>query len=203
MKNYERKSVEGLSLFIFLCSVLANTSYVSLAQLRIAILHSRAICNVSRPQGLSVIFRIPTIDARFWAATLPFIVGSLGTLVFDFIILTQARLYADDAGYSPVASEQLQDEPHELEHEHEHGATVGTAAFGAVTRARREAAAARSQSNVSGLSTAEQLTLSELPDEIGNDYGNDNGRAERDDDLHSEASEASARGASSSRKARR
>lgn len=37
--------------------------------------------------GLSVLLRKPRIDGEFWRATFPFILGSVGTMVFDFVIL--------------------------------------------------------------------------------------------------------------------
>jgi len=78
--NYRRKSVEGMSLFIFIASICANTTY-----------------------GFSVIFRIPEVDAKFYTSTLPYIIGSLGTLIFDFIIIYQSNIYGKEPAYQPIA----------------------------------------------------------------------------------------------------
>jgi hypothetical protein len=43
--------------------------------------------------GAAILLRFPVIDLHFWAATFPFIVGSLGVLVFDITTLVQASMY--------------------------------------------------------------------------------------------------------------
>eukprot|EP00128_Syssomonas_multiformis_P016339 Colp12_sorted_trinity150504_noHs@2727 len=74
--NYRRKSVAGLSKIMFTLAVLANLSY-----------------------GLSIILRLPAIDDHFFEATLPYVIGSLGTLIFDSMIMMQTWLYRKQAGY--------------------------------------------------------------------------------------------------------
>jgi uncharacterized protein with PQ loop repeat len=68
--NFEFKSVEGISVLMFIITVCANLSY-----------------------GLAIILRIPTIDDDFYKTKLPYLIGSMGTLIFDFIILFQSILY--------------------------------------------------------------------------------------------------------------
>jgi len=79
--NYQRKSVEGLSVLMFICSVCANIAY-----------------------GLSVLLRTPHINPRFWETAFPYIIGSIGTLGFDAMILTQAYLYMG-SGYKRIEGE--------------------------------------------------------------------------------------------------
>ena len=43
--------------------------------------------------GASVVLRLPELDQRFYAGILPYIVGSLGVVVFDIVTLLQARHY--------------------------------------------------------------------------------------------------------------
>jgi len=76
VKNYRRKNIEGLSMFLFISSLMANISY-----------------------GISVILRIPAIDNKFFESTFPYLLGSLGTLVWDVTILVQANLYKGDNSY--------------------------------------------------------------------------------------------------------
>lgn len=45
--------------------------------------------------GLSILLRLPKLDETFVLDTLPYLIGSVGTLLFDFIIITQAHLYKD------------------------------------------------------------------------------------------------------------
>jgi hypothetical protein len=68
---------------MFLCSVAANCTY-----------------------GLSILFRVPSIDAQFFASTFPYIVGSIGVIIFDFIILWQSKHYRieDSADVASPAS---------------------------------------------------------------------------------------------------
>lgn len=80
VKNWQRKSVEGLSLGLFFCSVSANTFY-----------------------GMGIILRTPQLDAKFYRNVLPYIIGSMGTLVFDITILAQAWLYRGAHAYQPLA----------------------------------------------------------------------------------------------------
>ena len=44
--------------------------------------------------GASVILRFPKVNVEFYATILPFLFGSLGTLLFDICILIQSRIYA-------------------------------------------------------------------------------------------------------------
>lgn len=70
IKNYRRKSVEGLSLVMFFCAVMGNTTY-----------------------GLGVLLKDSSRKAI--AKSLPWLVGSLGTLFFDFFIMLQFSFYKD------------------------------------------------------------------------------------------------------------
>eukprot|EP00924_Labyrinthula_sp_SR-Ha-C_P008049 snap_masked-scaffold_11-processed-gene-1.33-mRNA-1 protein AED:0.41 eAED:0.41 QI:0/0/0/0.5/1/1/4/0/177 len=68
IKNWKRKSVEGLSMIMFTCAILGNLTY-----------------------GLSIIFQLPDENKPkdLLYHSLPWLIGSLGTLSFDFIILFQ------------------------------------------------------------------------------------------------------------------
>lgn len=78
-ENYRRKSVEGLAMAMFVMAAGANTCY-----------------------GLSIVLRAPAVDSKFWGATLPFIIGSMGTLIFDATILIQAILYNKEPAYKEI-----------------------------------------------------------------------------------------------------
>ena len=67
-KNYKRKSVEGLSWIMFLAAVLGNTSY-----------------------ALGVLLRLKNYEG--FVKTLPWMVGSLGTIACDLTILIQYVCY--------------------------------------------------------------------------------------------------------------
>lgn len=79
VQNFERKSVHGLSIVMFALAITANLCY-----------------------GGSIIFKLPKIDAEFWEVRFPYLFGSLGTLVFDVIIMVQAYMY----GISPPPEEE-------------------------------------------------------------------------------------------------
>ncbi|KAI9352805.1 PQ loop repeat-domain-containing protein [Obelidium mucronatum] len=68
--NYERKSVEGVSIALFILTLSANIMY-----------------------GAQIILRGVTLDRNFYMAVLPFIIGSTGTLLFDTILIHQAYIY--------------------------------------------------------------------------------------------------------------
>lgn len=67
-KNFKRKSVEGISIFMFVITVLGNLTY-----------------------GLSVIMEDTSLV--FLCRHLPWLVGSIGTLVFDVTLLLQFWVY--------------------------------------------------------------------------------------------------------------
>ena len=71
LHNFQRQSTRGLSLSLFVLSILANLCY-----------------------GVSVCLRLGEAEAgKFWRATAPFLLGSLGTIVLDGVILMQSALY--------------------------------------------------------------------------------------------------------------
>nr|CDS31326.1 PQ loop repeat containing protein 2 [Hymenolepis microstoma] len=69
--NWRRKSTEGLSIFLFVLAALGNTFYA---------------CQIF----------IRSIDAYFVVKSLPWILGSLGMLIFDFIIFSQFWRYKNN-----------------------------------------------------------------------------------------------------------
>ncbi|KAI8904313.1 PQ loop repeat-domain-containing protein [Gorgonomyces haynaldii] len=69
-ENYKLKSVKGLSGALLILTVLGNVTY-----------------------GLSILLRFPPIDNVFFESTLPYLIGSMGTLIFDFATLGQAYYY--------------------------------------------------------------------------------------------------------------
>eukprot|EP01135_Chromosphaera_perkinsii_P012463 Nk52_evm74s2657 gene=Nk52_evmTU74s2657 len=68
LKNIERQSCEGLSIFMFIMGVLGNLTY-------------------------SASIFVWSMDAQFLWEKLPWIIGSLGTLAFDFAIFVQFFIY--------------------------------------------------------------------------------------------------------------
>jgi uncharacterized protein with PQ loop repeat len=68
--NYRHKSVQGLSIMLFVLTVAANISY-----------------------GVAIITRLPEMNEQFFKGTLPYLIGSLGTLLFDLTILGQSFYY--------------------------------------------------------------------------------------------------------------
>jgi uncharacterized protein with PQ loop repeat len=71
-KNYKRKSVEGLAVGMFMITLTANLLY-----------------------GFSIILRKPVVDTLFWETTFAYIVGSIGTVMFDIALLVQSFIYRE------------------------------------------------------------------------------------------------------------
>jgi uncharacterized protein with PQ loop repeat len=69
IKNYNRKSVRGLSFYMFGLAIVGNVGY-----------------------GFSVLLRLDP-DPDFYLSTFPYLVGSLGVLGFDLFTLFQASIY--------------------------------------------------------------------------------------------------------------
>lgn len=67
-KNYQRKSTKGLSLWMFLMAVMGNLTY-----------------------ALGILLQ--SVEVDFIVDHLPWLVGSIGTLCFDFTIFCQFLLY--------------------------------------------------------------------------------------------------------------
>ncbi|KAH8833681.1 PQ loop repeat-domain-containing protein [Flagelloscypha sp. PMI_526] len=74
-KNFVRKSVEGLSMSLFLFAFLGNTFYVA------------SILSSPNMHG------DPAEASAFLRESIPFLLGSAGTLMFDVTILTQSSIY--------------------------------------------------------------------------------------------------------------
>ncbi|THU88401.1 hypothetical protein K435DRAFT_821379 [Dendrothele bispora CBS 962.96] len=74
-KNYDRKSVEGLSMALFVFAFLGNTFYVASI--------------LTAPE----VFLPPPASTNFLKESIPYLLGSSGTLVFDITIVTQSFLY--------------------------------------------------------------------------------------------------------------
>ncbi|KAJ3379133.1 hypothetical protein HDU92_006893, partial [Lobulomyces angularis] len=72
IENIKQKSVEGISLSLFVITIFGNIFY-----------------------GVSVLLRLPEVNEKFFSSTFPYIVGSFGTIIFDFVILFQANYYRD------------------------------------------------------------------------------------------------------------
>ena len=70
--NYNNKSVKGLSISMFACAFMGNLTY--------------AISLITSDDAFEG-------DREFWIRSLPFLVGSVGTLLQDGIIFCQSRWY--------------------------------------------------------------------------------------------------------------
>ncbi|EIM90090.1 uncharacterized protein STEHIDRAFT_166349 [Stereum hirsutum FP-91666 SS1] len=78
-KNFVRKSVDGLTISLFICAFLGNVFYVS------SIL-------------LSPNMQLPPAEARaYLSESIPYLLGSGGTLMFDVTIVSQFALYRHKA----------------------------------------------------------------------------------------------------------
>ncbi|KAI9843264.1 MAG: hypothetical protein M1838_002703 [Thelocarpon superellum] len=69
VKNHRERSCEGLSLLFFMLSILGNATY-----------------------GAGILFH--SIERQYVITNLPWLIGSLGTMVEDVVIFVQFRLYA-------------------------------------------------------------------------------------------------------------
>ncbi|OTA81424.1 hypothetical protein M434DRAFT_401374 [Hypoxylon sp. CO27-5] len=76
VKNYREKSCEGLALLFFLLSLTGNLTY-----------------------GLSVFTYSP--EPEYIIKAIPWLLGSLGTIVEDCVIFYQFRIYSKNAGAKP------------------------------------------------------------------------------------------------------
>ncbi|ODN83206.1 hypothetical protein L202_01393 [Cryptococcus amylolentus CBS 6039] len=74
-KNYQRKSVEGLSILLFLMAFCGNVTYVASILLN--------------PSGGAD----PADNAHYLLESLPYLLGSGGTLMFDLTIMIQSLIY--------------------------------------------------------------------------------------------------------------
>jgi len=85
--NYRRKTVQGLSMAMFIMACVANTFY-----------------------GVSILLQQPAFNERFYASTLAFLLGSLGTLVSSFVVLVQWWYYDYWLSYRIKSHTQVEDE---------------------------------------------------------------------------------------------
>lgn len=81
-KNWKRKSTEGLAVSMFAFACAANLFY-----------------------GASVILRSANIDE--FMSSLPWLIGSLGTVVLDFIILIQSTVWYRHVGEPVLETDQM------------------------------------------------------------------------------------------------
>lgn len=74
-KNYVRKSVEGLSMYLFIFAFLGNFFYV---------------CSIlTSPEA----HMPPPASTKFFKESIPYLLGSGGTLIFDVTIVSQSFIY--------------------------------------------------------------------------------------------------------------
>jgi len=78
-KNYIERSCEGLSLLFFILSLMGNLTY-----------------------GAGILFH--STDRDYLITTLPWLIGSLGTMVEDVAIFMQFRIYATDQPNKAIAA---------------------------------------------------------------------------------------------------
>ncbi len=77
MKNYRDKSCEGLALLFFVLSLMGNITY-----------------------GAGILFH--SVETRYLMNNLPWLIGSLGTMVEDAVIFVQFRMYSGNNGQAAV-----------------------------------------------------------------------------------------------------
>ncbi|MCJ1361532.1 hypothetical protein MMC16_000632 [Acarospora aff. strigata] len=77
IKNYREQSCEGLSLLFFILSIVGNATY-----------------------GCGILFH--SIEKEYFLTNLPWLIGSLGTMVEDAIIFMQFRIYSTGTSQSSV-----------------------------------------------------------------------------------------------------
>ncbi|KAF2759793.1 vacuolar membrane PQ loop repeat protein [Pseudovirgaria hyperparasitica] len=75
IKNYRDKSCEGLSLLFFMLSLTGNLTY-----------------------GAGILFH--STDKEYFLTNLPWLIGSLGTMVEDVTIFAQFRIYGDQSPFA-------------------------------------------------------------------------------------------------------
>lgn len=85
-KNYTRKSVEGLSMYLFVFAFFGNSFYVA------SILTSPKL------------YQPPPVSTDFIRESIPYLIGSAGTLMFDSTIVAQSFLYKPKAHRRSTAS---------------------------------------------------------------------------------------------------
>ncbi|EJD02470.1 uncharacterized protein FOMMEDRAFT_141501 [Fomitiporia mediterranea MF3/22] len=100
-KNFVRKSVEGLSMYLFVFAFLGNTFYV------MSILSSP---NLSRPQPAATAFLLESM---------PYLLGSGGTLLFDVTIVSQSFLYRHPPSHTHTYSHR-HSSSYSYSHSHPH-----------------------------------------------------------------------------------
>ncbi|KAJ7063390.1 PQ loop repeat-domain-containing protein [Mycena amicta] len=87
-KNFVRKSVEGLSMYLFIFAFLGNTFYV------LSIMTSE---RAHEP---------PPASTEFLRESLPYLLGSGGTLVFDITIVSQSLIYRRPKRHGRMRTEE-------------------------------------------------------------------------------------------------
>ncbi|CUM47816.1 uncharacterized protein AC631_04100 [Debaryomyces fabryi] len=99
-KNYKRKSVDGISPILFGCALMGNLTYT------LSILTS---CE----------FIYDDAKSSFFVKQLPYILGSSGTVVFDFLYFYQRFLYKDTGRNTTVMSMDDWDHINHSDNNHE------------------------------------------------------------------------------------
>jgi hypothetical protein len=94
LHNAQRQSVDGLALPMFACAVMGNLTYAS----------SLVLSDAAIQGGWA-----------FWKCSLPYLLGSAGTLVFDAIIFGQSLRYTNTSsglkGESTIDDEEIFQRP--------------------------------------------------------------------------------------------
>jgi len=89
VKNFQRKSTDGLSMALFVLAIIGNLTY-----------------------GFQILLRLPRFDEEFYRDKLPFLLGSIGVFIFDVTIFIQFKCYKGNRVTSPMLSAT------EAEHRH-------------------------------------------------------------------------------------
>lgn len=122
-KNYQRRSVEGLSILLFIAAFHGNLCYV------LSVLSSPLV----------------QTEEGYLFESVPFLLGSGGTLVFDMMIMFQACIYRNRAPRTPRVPQYTHRTHHHDKH-HDTEEIAGLLAHSELSAGGREASMSRSRS---------------------------------------------------------
>lgn len=107
VKNYRRKSVEGLSILLFILAFFGNLTYVlsiltsTFSSSDVPIITSKGVFQAqidhTVEHHVSARVQKDTFEKVFLNESIPYLIGSAGTLCFDLTIFIQSRIYRNSS----------------------------------------------------------------------------------------------------------